>query len=261
MFALTVIDSGIQGVVLYRGKSLLNGKPIVVVATGLHIESKNGKTGEMVQVYILSLTKPTTAVYNGDDEAVCGDCILRYVDGTGACYCNPAHGALGVYRGLSNNKYPDVTPAQAGEMVRDRVVRLGAYGDPAAVPISVWDELLKYVAGWTGYTHQWRKKKFQELKRYCMASCEIPAHRIRAQELGWRTYRIREDEDDELMPGEFVCPAQHHRRTCDQCKACDGGNAMKASPAIIAHGTPWKVKRLKKLIRLMKNKKKYRIKW
>ena len=38
-----------QGVVLYRGPSLLNGRRIVVVATGLCRMSKNPKTGNMVQ--------------------------------------------------------------------------------------------------------------------------------------------------------------------------------------------------------------------
>src|SRR5262245_54038294 len=42
-----------NGVVLYRGPSLLNGKPIVCVAVGLTRRSKNQKTGGAIQTYIL----------------------------------------------------------------------------------------------------------------------------------------------------------------------------------------------------------------
>src|SRR5262245_33628424 len=43
-----------QGVVLYRGPSLLDGAPIVAVATNLARRSKNPKTGNAVQTYILA---------------------------------------------------------------------------------------------------------------------------------------------------------------------------------------------------------------
>ena len=41
-----------NGRVIYRGPSLLDGKRIVVVATGFVKKSNNDKTGEMIQTWI-----------------------------------------------------------------------------------------------------------------------------------------------------------------------------------------------------------------
>ena len=38
-------------------------------------------------------------------------------------------------------------------------VRIGSYGDPAAVPTRVWAELVRYAKNWTGYTHQHKPKR------------------------------------------------------------------------------------------------------
>jgi hypothetical protein len=259
---LKVIEKQPQGVIIYRGTSMLNQKPIVVVATGLARNSKNGKTGEMVQVFILAdNVKPQTAVFNGQDDAVCGDCPHRYIDGAGTCYVNPVHGPAGVMRAVVNGSYPTMTPTEAAPLLAGRVVRLGAYGDPAAVPLCVWDELLTDAAGWTGYTHQWRKAIAAGLNRYCMASVETPRQQAHAIRKGWRTFRIREDENDTLLKGEIQCPASAEagkRLTCEDCGACAGGNVSKASVAIIAHGTNWKRARLAKMIRALKQKKRLR---
>jgi len=260
--SLDVVEKQPQGIIIYRGPSMLNKKPIVVVATGLARSSKNGKMGEMVQVFILSdNVKPTKAVYSGDDAAVCGDCPHRYVDGAGTCYVNPAHGPGGVYRAVENNSYPTVTPNAAAEHVAGRLIRLGAYGDPAAVPLAVWDALLVNAGGWTGYTHQWRKAIAKGLNRYCMASVETPRQQAHAKRKGWRTFRIREDADDALLSGEIRCPASEEagkRLTCKDCGACSGGASSKASVAIIAHGTNWKRVRLVRMLKALKQKKRLR---
>jgi len=53
-----------SGFILYRGPSLLDGKPIVVVA--ITKESKNSKTGSMLQTYIIrSDMHPVAAVRKG----------------------------------------------------------------------------------------------------------------------------------------------------------------------------------------------------
>jgi hypothetical protein len=68
-----------NGVILYRGPSLLDGKRIVVVATGLARRSKNPKTGNLVQTYILADQgeDPIRAWLNGGDESICGTCPPR----------------------------------------------------------------------------------------------------------------------------------------------------------------------------------------
>jgi hypothetical protein len=241
-----------RGVVLYRGPSLLNGKKIAVVATGLASKSKNPKTGDMVQVYILAdgQTDPVLAAQTGKDEAICGDCPHRGSDGKlGSCYVNLIQGPLSVWRALKRGTYPRFSAKDHLRWFVGRFVRLGAYGDPAAVPVDVWRQILAVSAGWTGYTHQWRTCSFA-YAHLTMASVETPADYHLARSLGWRTFRVRL-ESQELLPGEFICPASNeaeYRLTCERCRACRGitDSPQAASPVIIVHGpttVPWKQKR------------------
>lgn len=246
--SLNVVDTySPNGVIVYRGPSKLNGQPIVVVLTGLASASENAKTGDMVQSYILldDGTRPTDAVQSGADEAVCGDCPHRKVGGAGSCYVNVGQGPTAVHGALSRGRYRAVSPQEAGRLIRGRVVRLGTYGDPAAVPTNVWRSILRHSAGHSGYTHQWRRHHARGLSRWCMASCDTPADRVHAQARGWRTFRVRLTASDPLMRGEFECPAsaeQGKRLTCQQCQACSGGSPERASPAIIAHASPLTIK-------------------
>src|SRR4029077_15915935 len=75
-----------QGVILYRGPSLLDGSPIVCVATGLCRRSKNPKTGKAVQTWVLADDgeNPVQAWQSGGDASVCGDCPHRGA----TCYVN-----------------------------------------------------------------------------------------------------------------------------------------------------------------------------
>ena len=58
------------GFVMYEGPSVLDGAPIVVIAT---MKSGNTKTGNMVQVWIIrSDMHPVTASKVGADAAICG---------------------------------------------------------------------------------------------------------------------------------------------------------------------------------------------
>jgi hypothetical protein len=42
-----------NGYILYQGPSAIDGKPIVVIATGFASKSNNGKTGDMIQTWII----------------------------------------------------------------------------------------------------------------------------------------------------------------------------------------------------------------
>ena len=55
----------------------------------------------------------------------------------------------------SANKDKDViSPRELRTILDGRRVRRGAYGDPMAIPQSVWVEYFSGMPG-TGYTHQW----------------------------------------------------------------------------------------------------------
>lgn len=225
------------GYVIYHGPSQLDGQSIVVIAiTG----SSNRKTGDMVQTYIMrSDVAPLNALASGQDVSICGDCKHRPSNG-GACYVNVGHGPRSVYAAYLRGNYPSLTHDTAFilSLGVGRMVRLGTYGDPAAVPFRVWNALTSSAQGVTGYTHQW--KHASALRTLCMASVDSPHEKAQAQALGWRTFRIRADESESLMHRESVCPASEEagkKLTCMECGACNGiGSGRRGSIAIIVHG-------------------------
>jgi len=230
------------GYVIYNGPSLIDGSPIVAIAL---MGSSNRKTGNMVQTYILRTDmRPVAAVQSGADVAICGNCKHRPANG-GACYVVVAQGPTVVFKTNEAGKYPTAAAADVGTMVAGRMVRLGTYGDPAAVPAQVWEELTAQAAGRTGYTHQWDNPALTADQRaritaLCMASADNEAEATQARASGLRYFRIRV-ATEALGPREFVCPASDEggkRKLCDTCGACNGTTkSTGASPVIIVHGT------------------------
>ena len=240
--------SNITGFVFYRGPSMLDGAPIVAIATGLGKASRNSKTGHLIQTWIIRADQsPIEAINSGSDASICGDCQHRgaVVDGRNvnrSCYVTVFQAPLSVYKTLQRGRYPELAPHTGAELLRDATVRLGAYGDPAAVPFHVWQALLAFAGSHTGYTHQWRH--YPELAAYCMASCDTAVERAQSKLLGWRTFRVRM-AGDAVQAREVVCPASKEagaRTNCAACRACGGHTAKaKADIVIIAHGAAPKV--------------------
>jgi len=230
-----------SGVEFYRGPSLLTGDPIVAVATGTpgsHNVSKNPKTGPMVQVWILRAdVAPMAAKRRNVDDAICGDCRHRGRDGFGSsCYVAPWLAPNNVFKHLG--RYPRASWPDLPRVLGRQHVRLGAYGDPAAVPFEVWRVVLSTVAGWTGYTHQWRTCD-PRLRSILMASVDDLEEFCEAREYGWRTFRVRGADDPIVATVEVVCPASaegDHRATCQTCELCRGQANPARSVAIVAHG-------------------------
>ena len=226
-----------SGFVFYDGPSLIDGAPIVAIAV---LASDNAKTGDMVQTYILRAdVDPVSALRTGDDRSICGDCVHRPAN-DGACYVNVAQSVQSVYWAWFRGAYELVAPIEGARMIEGRKLRMGSYGDPAAVPAQFWKQLSKYAAGHTGYTHQWRKPIARGLRTLVMASADSASDRDLARAMGWRTFRVR-TADESLGAREIVCPASPEggdRRQCATCLACDGADRVgKVSVAIIVHGS------------------------
>ena len=234
-----------ESAVIYRGISLLDGvSPIAVVVTGIKHRSGNAKTGGMIQTYIVrDDMRPKDAIDTGADVAICGQCPHRkQADGSRSCYVNLATGLSVVGRKLMAGEYPDVDVSEVALACAGRPVRLGTYGDPAAVPLTVWEALTAHASNWTGYTHQWRLAPVAPFARYLMASCDSEADRVDAKRSGWRTFRVRTVAESlaPLMQGEIACPASFEagkRTTCERCGLCAGSTKRAKDIAIINHSS------------------------
>lgn len=226
--------------IIYNGPSLLDGKPIVVIAT---YSDRNSKTGRVVQTYILRADiNPLEASKTGADVSICGTCPLRGTPTADParkiavgrrCYVNLGQGVLIVYRAFINGVYPDAQdPASRAAIGRGRVVRVGTYGDPAAVPDAVWTDLLSEADTWTAYTHQkpWRPD-------IAMQSADSHAEARMHWQAGRRTFRVIADLGQLDKANETLCPASKEagrRVQCAACRLCKG-SARGKSIAIVEH--------------------------
>jgi hypothetical protein len=229
-------ESKMKSAIIYNGPSLLDGKPIVVIAT---YSNRNKKTGHVVQTYILrSDINPLEASKTGQDFSICGDCTMRGEVTTDPqrkqakgrrCYVNLGQGVLIVWKAFQRGVYQE---GDATTMGRGRFVRVGTYGDPGAVPSHVWDDLLSEADTWTAYSHQsgWRPD-------IAMQSADNMQEAIDHWKAGRRTFRVIADLGDLDKSNEALCPASKEagrRAQCTACKLCRGSSLAK-SIAIVEH--------------------------
>jgi len=230
------------GKIIYKGPSLIDAKPIFVAAIW---GSNNVKTGDMLQTYIMRADiDPRDASKFGEDVSICGDCRHRGVPTMDperstaekrSCYVTLGQGPLQVWKAFTGGKYPLASTFEARSDVGSRrFVRLGTYGDPAAVPTEIWDAVLALSAGWTGYTHSGASSSL------CTVSADSLGEAQRAWRASKRTFRIIRDVS-EVQRNEVLCPASKEagfKTTCLSCRLCNGdGSAHAKSVAIVAHGS------------------------
>lgn len=240
-----------NGAIIWEGKSQIDGAPIMLVATGLKKSSNNVKTGDLVQTWILrSDITPQEAVDSGADASICGACPHRgdVVNGKNvnrSCYVTIFQAPRNIYQTAKRGRYPRMKREKATQLLAGRNVRLGAYGDPAAIPFHVWDYLLRDSERGTGYTHQW-KECDSRFSRYCMASADSALEGELARAMGYRSFRVGTRAESLVKGTEFLCPASKEagqKLNCAACLACGGTDSPnKASVYIPAHGAIGKVK-------------------
>lgn len=210
---------------------MLDGEPIVCIAT---FGSKNAKTGSMVQTWILRAdTTPSVAVDTGKDSSVCGRCPHRHFSG-GACYVLPFRAPTQVFKQYHLGGYDPLNQDTLKRFLGQRV-RLGSYGDPAAVPYHVWLAVVGLSDGHTGYTHQTDHPCFDmKLLDFCQVSVDTVSQFKSVKELGVGTFRII-PENGRLLEGERLCPNESSGVQCITCGLCNGRGNHKI--AITVHGS------------------------
>lgn len=236
-----------RSAIIYRGPSLIDGAPIVAIAID---SARNTKTGRMVQTYILRADiDPRDASKTGADFSICGTCPHRGAptDDPNAkqakgrsCYVLLGQGPLIAYRSMLRGVYPEISGhAAIAAIGAGKLVRLGTYGDPAAVPSFIWESLISEAAGHTAYSHQAATVGADFRPAYMMQSADTEDDARAAWAQGRRTFRVVKSVAD-IVPGkEILCPASKEagrRVTCSQCKLCGGNSVAGKSIAIPDHG-------------------------
>ena len=228
-----------------------------IFLSGLH-QSKNPKTGDMVQVYILPLGEhPTEAIKSYRDSLpiagnpqpaeavqhpvhpvhpVCGtcphigtSCYVREYAGPGKIFCAWRSGNVPELSGSpSSSAWRKAFRESVAPILRGRRIRFGAYGDPILIPLSVVRLIIKATGlerrAHTGYTHAWQSPKYKRsaYRSFFMASVDSIAEQLSAKLAGWRTARVARAPrlvDPYLLPSEVICPAVKTRGKV-QCVDC-----------------------------------------
>jgi hypothetical protein len=237
----------IAGIILWRGPSAIDNSPLVVVATKFNAASKNDKTGEMVQTYILPDPHAAGIVVNGSTPAkindwlratgavsICGDCPHAWKYSAkaqgyekGACYVREYQSPAAVLGAIARGSYPEAGvdfPAEWVPMLAAGLaVRLGSYGDPAAAEPQPLIDLVSRAKTRTGYTHMWKSKyplaqaNAEALRPYVMASCDSMDDYAEATRLRYRAFLITSKNRDyssrsllsvgSHIVGAMICPA------------------------------------------------------
>lgn len=238
--------------IIYSGPSKIDGSPIIAV----YLQgSNNSKTGRsMSQVYILQADiDPIAANRTGADFGVCGDCPHRGVADSNkvsglavgrSCYVNLGQGPNQIYKAYKAGKYKPASLEELSSIGEGQVIRLGAYGDPLAIPSHIIRALLSKSKGHTSYTHASGLLPGSTMS-HSMISADTPEQALEAHNKGLRTFRVipikkwQDKGAKSLLKGEILCPASKEagaRVTCSDCLLCSGQNTKAKSIAIPAHG-------------------------
>jgi len=234
----------------YETTSEFNGAPIVVIFTGFAktanrkmVSASSQET--FVQSWILDRrTNPVSISYARMDRSICGDCPQRRSLKNGQCYVTLIHGPSSVYRAWKRGSYTklDLSNPEHLAMFTGKKLRIGSYGDPAALKASFWTELLDNakITEYTGYTHAFKEPRTIAYKSFVMASADSSLDAEVAKNSGFRYFRARY-KNEPLQKGEFICPASQEankRLTCSECMSCNGTQVKEtgANPVIIRHG-------------------------
>ena len=204
--------------------------------------SKNSKTGESVQIFMLPMEWIIEGKVMQDDSKICFDCIHSQGKEK-TCYVRKGMSNLGLgskVRSLhrkidSVTEYTQQVESDILELCSDKIVRFGAYGEPILIGENLTHLITTICKGWMGYTHQWMLPKFNWAVKYFMASTETVLFDKLAQKMGFRTFFVT--AKPEKIKGSVVCPASKEggkKTNCNTCLLCSGTNGKGSKNINIA---------------------------
>lgn len=230
--------------ILYTTTNHLGQECVVNVQHG----SKNSKTGDGVQIFILPMSWITNGKSDMDnDTASCMDCIHSKLK-NGSCYVRKGFAEYGLKSKVNSlhKQYVggnivfrpiiDLLTVEGSKM-RGKFVRFGAYGEPVLLGPTVTEQIAEIALNFTGYTHQWHIPQYEWAKDYFMASVESDALMTKANSKGFRTFRVR-TKKDVVNANEITCPASKEggrKVTCVNCALCKGTASKAKNIVIIKH--------------------------
>lgn len=232
--------------ILWEGKGF-NNKKAACICVGIDKPSKNVKTGEMIQAYLLGTDKGPLK-QKGKPHPVCNRCPLI----ENGCYVNQGQAVAGIYKKYKRGGYSKIIDF---DIFKGKKIRWGSFGEGLLVGLTLLKKVNKIVDGWTAYTHNWHYKKYQPFKKYMMASVESLKDAQKAWDAGWRTFRIVQSVEDKTA-NEIICPATPYYKEktgktiqCIDCMLCSGTNSKSPkSVVIVAHGNAAKLNSITKYL-------------
>ena len=275
-----------KNLILYDGPSVIDGSPIVAILTGLANATRNAGTGDMLQLYIIrSDMMPEVARHTGADAAICGDCPMRgrivsldeareiaatlpakqrtqlikriktaqdkgqdTINIERACYVIVSQAPTIIFKAYRRGLYREATPEEAAQYVRGRALRIGAYGDSAALPAGVVEPLAAVADTVTNYTHSacYDMSRAKQLAQFTMLSADNLKQAKRYWKTGARTFRVSSAwtlidgvrRVNDIAPDESQCPKTISKKvSCIDCGLCDGlKRGIKNSIVAPSHG-------------------------
>ena len=220
--------------IIWTGISQIDGvTPIMAIASkASDDESGNRKTGDMIQISIAEINRHPVNAFQVD-SAVCPASCVHRGDLDGDCYVDWGKSPRSAWAAANRRLARGVAPMTSEERVnafQGAIVRLGSSGDPCAVPVVVWEQVLTGTAGHSGYTADWEKLSLSGVadrwKNIVMASCgSVNATKV-ATAYGWRVFAASASAADDMAFADIgvkACPSDTVNLTCDRCRQCDGG--------------------------------------
>ena len=165
-----------------------------------------------------------------------------------ACYVIVSQAPTIIFKAYHSGLYREATPDEAAQYVRGRALRIGAYGDSAALPFGVVEPLADAADTVTNYTHSgcYDMTRAKQLAQFTMLSADNLEQAERYRKSGARTFRVSSDWElvngvrrvNDIARDESQCPKTISKRvTCETCGVCDGlKRGIKNSIVAPSHG-------------------------